>query len=179
MSGFTKIDSARTPGQHVVLLPSDFVDAWEGRPTSDVAIGIRLIPTGDDETARAEAARKAWELFGKPEQAEQRLEAFFDALMRWVIGKAACDPNDVSKAYFAFAEDTVREALTTSGVRKFWDAYEQYVLATSVFVEPIEPPQIEELTAMLTAGAIDMLPAARQLRARKLLAFVLSEITEP
>lgn len=179
MSAFSKVDKVRAPGDFVVLQPNDFADAWEGRPTHEVAIGLRLVPTGEDETARAEATRKAWELFGRPEMLNERLEVYFDALMRWVVGKAACDPNDVDKPYFAYGEDTVREALTTSGVRKFWDAYERFVLATSIFIPPIERPQLEQLVPLLTGGALEMLPSARQLRAKKLLSFVLSELTEP
>lgn len=178
MSGFGKLARDTVPPQTVVLEPHDFASEWEGRPVSSVAIGLRLVPNGVDETARAQAAQYAWELHPNRDDVEERGNTFSDAVVRWLVAKCTCLPNSVDQPYFEMAEDTVKVALTSRGIRKIWDAYEQMLIEMGGLDGPISDPDLERLQALLASNALAMLPPNREVRARKLLAFVLSELME-
>ena len=160
----------------VVLHPDDFASTWEKRPNQDVAVGLRLLPNGVDEIARREAARLAWEAVPRPEDRDDRYTQYSEEIVRWLVAKATCDPNNVDEPYFEHAEDTIKEALTSSGIRKVFDAYERLVIETGFTDEPIQDNDIEELARLLATGALYQLAPAKQLRSRKLLSFVRSEL---
>jgi hypothetical protein len=118
----------------MVLPRSAFADVWSGKPAGDVAIGLRVLSEADVQTARAEAAKLAVELH--PEDGDDRIDAFNDALVRWAVARGTTDPNDVRRPYFEAAEDTVRDALTSHGALAVYEALERLTIETS----PLEPP---------------------------------------
>jgi hypothetical protein len=178
VSDFAKVSRDVVPRATVVLSPDDFASAWEDRPASPVAIGLRLISTGVDETARREAARLAWEAVPRAEDREARYEQYGEQVIRWIVAKATCNPNNVDVPYFEHAEETIKEALTSRGVRKVFDAYERLLIEQGALDEAITDDDIETLARLLSSGALRMLAPAKEIRARKLLSFVRDELNE-
>lgn len=172
----------RAPQAVVILPPECFADDWPHKPQTPVAIGIRLIPDHDLQQARAEAAKQAIGWYdggdGKITDEESRLDHYNDALLRWAVARATTDPNDVSVPYFTSAEDTVRMALTTEGVRRLWDELVRVHIATGVRVVPMTDADARALGTELQEGALALLPEPTQTEVRKLLTYV-HEALEP
>lgn len=165
---------SKTPQRHVTLPPSAFSDKWSGKPSGNVAVGLRIVGQAQVETARGEAAKTAWELHDKPGDVVAREVAYEDRLMAWIVAFAACDPNDrtVSK----FTPDGIVQELQPDGIRRLYDEFEAFAIEQSPLVAPATDHQIETLIAAIAAGAIDNLQRARAVRVRKLLSFILAEL---
>src|SRR5262249_18315068 len=100
MATFGELEHKRPPG-HVVVPPAAWSNTWPDRAEEEGCLGLRFVPDAELEDARVEAFRRAERLFPKHrESAEERalfVVSFQDALMRWVIARGTCDPNDVHK----------------------------------------------------------------------------------
>lgn len=175
-------ETAKPPAT-VVVKPDAFVATWSDRPTTDVAIGLRLIAHDDVSTARAHAAKTAnaahpdvdiedaanWPLW---------VEAFNDALMLWIVARALCDPNDASQAWRPFQAaptDMASDYLTPGGLRFLFDRWEKMRIETDPVAREADGDEIAELAGLL----IDRLPLAgkmRSARCRRLLSFVVDEL---
>lgn len=127
MTTLSKSTKDKHPPKTLVLQPSAFADSYAQKPSVDVAVGLRFISQGEIDTARQEAeriARRFYEDFASRdlEVSREPLEdAYNDAFLALVIAAATCDPNDLTRPYFEFAEDTVRRALTPEALRRLWD----------------------------------------------------------
>src|SRR5574343_1746857 len=162
---FTEVRAAQRPAEHVVVLhPSAFCDPYRDRPGSDVAIGLRRISEREAMTSMAEARKEAASAYRKGEAAEERLN---EAILCWTIGYAACDPNDVSKPYFARGDEEVRDALTPYGLRRLWDELEMLLAADSPLLAPLGDDELALLAVSLTPQALALLPAGKQVRVRR------------
>ena len=168
---------AVAPSRTLVLPPSIFASEWEQRPKDAVVVGLRLMPDAEEQTARGEALRFAAELH--PDFGDDWLDAYNDALLRWIVARGICDPNDVHKAsdVLPMAEDQVRHALTSSGVRYIFDAIERMHIETSPIFEPADSDEVMGLVARLTEDPelTELKPEAAA-RCRRLLRFVLLEL---
>jgi hypothetical protein len=96
--------------------------------------------------------------------------------MRWIVARSTCLHDDITKPYWRMAEDTVRECLTSEGVRLIWDRYERMLVETSPLDPELSAEKVPELVALLDAGTLDIMASSQAKRARKLLAFVLEDL---
>jgi hypothetical protein len=180
MSTFTKAaaSAARTPQRHVTLDPSAFADGWAEKPLEEVAIGLRLVGEDDVQAARVEAARLAIGWYDDGEggcvDEDARVEAYNDALVRWIVARGATDPNDVTQPYFAMAEETVRVALTSEGVRRIWDELVLLQIGAGVRMAPATDPDLARLARALPF--VGKLAEGPQAEVRKLLAHCLEQL---
>jgi hypothetical protein len=165
---------SRAPQKTAVLPVTAWAWDFVERPLEDVCVGLRLPSEQDVQVARAEAARIAWEMHPTPEDEDNRVDAFNDACMRWILAKALCTPNDVTRNYFEVPEDTVPAAFNTTGIQLLWDALEEAYDEAS----PIMPAEAtdEELAGL--AEAIRALPETKQPRFRRLAAALLAELAD-
>lgn len=183
MSGLGRaVEALRGPGaakppRTLVLPPSVFASEWTSRPREPVVVGLRLLADGEEQTARAEAVRCASELH--PEAfTEEWLEAYNDALLRWIVARGICDPNDLTQPsqVLPMAEDQVRSALTSLGVRFIFDAIERLQVETSPLYSEASSEEIEELRHRLANAELGSLTPTAAGRARRLLRYVLLEL---
>jgi hypothetical protein len=110
---------------------------------------------------------------------EGRIEAFNDAVMRWMIVRGTCDPNDIrlNAPIFEGSEENVRSALTSNAIRFLWDRIERFHISKSPLVPEIKDDEIEKLIEYLKKPIIFVaLTTPRSIRVRKLLGFVLEEL---
>lgn len=183
MSTFGEIERGRPPGK-VVVPPEAWSNTWTDRPEEDVCIGLRFIADVDLEDARIEAYRRAKELFPEFESSEDVRELFVasfqDSLMRFVVGRGACDPNDVHKHWTlwnAAPEDMARETLTDKGAQLIFDAWERMRIENDIGVTVASDEDLALLPKLL-----ERMPLVREksrtaeLRLRRLLRYVLEEL---
>jgi len=181
MPGFKEARRAlgRKPARVQTYPSSIFADTWAGRPTSDVAVGLRVPSDHQVSLARANAARLAVELHPRPEDVELRVASMNDALMREVCAMVMCDANNAHEPYFRAQEDDVATKLTSEGVKRIFDDFERLVLETSPVHREIEDDEIDLLAARLTPEALAVMTTSRARRARRLMSFLLDELGAP
>jgi hypothetical protein len=174
MPAFAPEATIRPP--RVIVVPfTAFADGWKGKPKDDVAMGLRRLSEADTQSARAEADQLSRELHDHP--GEERDAAFNDALMRWAVARATTDPNDVHQPFFDMAEDTVREALTSHGVRRIYEELERLTIATSPLHPIATDEDLRELVARLSdAATLDQLTTGQARQLRRLLRHCLDEL---
>jgi hypothetical protein len=170
LSSLTEKDHA--PHTTLVIPPSVFAEDWQDRPSDDTCVGLRLLSEQDVVFARGEAAKLAVTI----EDEESRYETYNDALMRNVVARAMCDPNDVRETYFRM-DDVAMVALTPEGTRHLFDAYESMRIARSPVQAEATDEDIAGL-AELAATALPLMTPARASRVRRLLSFVVQEMGE-
>lgn len=184
MASFSEVETTLPPGN--VVVPRDaFASTWIDRPEDEeVCIGLRLIPNTDIEDARIEAARHAAKLFPNHEKSEETtalfVASFNDAMIRWVIARGTCDPNNVHapwKLWEAAPEDIVKEALTDLGAQLIFDAWERMRLALDIGIAVASDEDIALLADLAKRlPKLRTLSRAREQRCRRLLRFVLEEL---
>lgn len=184
MSVFSEIENRRPPGD-LVVPPEAWANAWADRPTEEVCVGLRFVPDADLEDARVEAYRRAERLFPKHLQDEKARElfeqSFQDALMRWVIARGTCDPNNVEAHWEGWAdapEDiAVEQALTDVGAQLIFDAWEKMRIASDIALPAATDADLALLPDLLRRlPALSLESRAREQRCRRLLRFVLEEL---
>ena len=175
----TATRGAKKPVRVMVVVPSIFKDTWASRPTSEVAIGLRVPADAEVSAARANAATLATEYHPRPDD-DARIDCYNDALFREICALGMCNPNDVSQPYFENQEDDVRSKLTGPGVRYIFDEIEQLAIETSPVHREATDEEIETLGEFIRmGGATDDLPAYKAKRARRLMAYLLDELIGP
>ncbi len=164
------------PAGIFIATPADFSATWEKRPKGNVAIGLRPLSPADAIEARRMAAEQAWQEHDKPEDGDLRLEAYNDALMRLVIARGTCDPNDARKrlAFWQGVEDSVVfVVLTREGARRLFDALEATLLAAS----PSQPEASDgDILALPLLFSKALLSATEAARLRRLLGYVVESL---
>lgn len=170
----------RKAPRKVILQPGAFADTWYEKPREAVCIGVRLVSSADVQAARAIAAEqvKAWYTDRKDggyTDEAAATEAYNDAIMRHLVARATCDVNDVSKAYFPRAEDTIRDALTEEGIRLIWDEIVILHGSTAVGIPQANDADAARLGRILVDGdAINALGPSETLEVRTILGYVLT-----
>jgi len=180
VSVFSRIDApeAEKPPATLTLTPGFFATLWPGKPKADVCVGLRLVAEEDKQAARGEAARAAWALHPREQDADNRVDAMNDALMRWIVARGTCDPNDASRPpelWSEAPEDLVKEALTVEGVKGIYDAIEQLELELSPVRREATDEEIDEVIVMSRAALAEMTPI-KAARVRRLLGYCLDEM---
>jgi len=175
------------PPSNVVVPPEAWSPHWGDRPEEDVCIGLRFVADGDLEDARVEAYRRAERLFPDHEKTTAGTELFItsfqDGLVRWVIARGTCDPNNIGKAWEgweAAPEDiAVEQALTDQGAQLIYDAWERMRIQANIGL-----PTATDADLLLLPELLKRLPRmatvshTRALRLRRLLRFVLEELED-
>lgn len=181
MSTFEKVLQKRSyiPEGHVTLPLSSFATDYPSRPQAEIALGLRLVSDADIQTMRAEAAKFAIDMH---DDHEGRVESFNDAIMRWMIVRGTCDPNDtrLNASLFEGSEENVRNALTSNAIRYLWDNIERFHLEKSPLVLEATDTDILGLVEYLKTPEVilGLMSPALSKRARKLLGFLLEEFRE-
>lgn len=158
----SKIADKPKPLRIVTLEPS----AWVLRPPKGkVALGLRSLSQSETMTAQAEAWKEALAGGREGEAAEERHN---EALLCWVVGFAATDPNDADKPYFEFGDTDVRERLTSAAIRRLWDELELAVAGVSPLIHPATDEELGDLGALLCGESpLAPLDPAQALRVRR------------
>lgn len=183
MTTFSEVDHRRPPAT-IVVPPEAFANTWVDRPEEDVCIGLRFVPDTELEDARLEAYRRANELVPDHEKSAAATEVFVasfqDALVRWVIARGTCDPNDVHKPWAlwdAAPEDMAREVLTDLGAQRIFDAWERMRISSDIALPIASDSDIALLVELARRlPALGRASRPRELRCRRLLRFVLEEL---
>lgn len=179
MAAFADVQNKpRPPLRIVVLPPTAFADDWREKPDADVAVGLSLLSESDIETARAEAARRAWSDHPEERDLENRVDAFNDRLMTILVGRSLCDPNNAARPWDhlqGLAEEGARERLTPAGIKKVYDELEAMMIGTSPTRAPIEDDQMFDIVDSFLER-IGKIPTDRAERVRRLLGFVAEEL---
>jgi hypothetical protein len=111
------------PARVVPLRVDHYADAWPDKPTSDAQVGLRLVSEADYQTARTEAARRAWESFPDEDLDEdERVDCYNDTLAAWIVARGTTQPDDASKPWMQMAHDNMQVALTPQGIHYLFDA---------------------------------------------------------
>lgn len=166
-----------------------FAETWAERPVgvSSVTVGLRTIADSDVQAARAQAAKAASVQHPVTAQSDintRRLwvDAFQDALMRWMVARGTCDPTDATQppsVWAAAPEDMVKEALTSDGVGFLYDAWERMRIACDIFQPSVDDAELTRGLGPVLREAFQRVSAtdrAKVVRARKLLAFILTDL---
>lgn len=180
--------AARKPGAFVILPPTAFCDGWSQKPTADVAVGLLLLSEAQFESAKLTASEVVDKAYaarrdGYAEQTgaasidfTKAAEAWNEAFFANVAAFATCDPNDVTRPYFPYAEDTITKALRPEGIRLVWDALDRHNIASSPNTPALADEQIADLVGRLPR--LSALPGIHERRLRRLLGYVLDELTK-
>lgn len=164
MTTARSLAKAPKPEWVVVLPPSAWVATRPNRPTTEVAIGLRLLSHDEATTAQAQASAIAAEVVG-----EGSIDRYNDELMLWAVGYAACQPNDASQPYFTLRESDVRLALTADGVRRLWDELVLAQTACSPLLPLADDDDLADLCdRLIDADLMAALPEAKAAHVRRL-----------
>lgn len=186
MGTFSEIQNRMPPGS-VVVPPEAWSSAWDDRPIEEVCIGLRFVPDADLEDARIEAFKRAERLFPKfrESEAEHDLMAasYGEAVMRWVIARGTCDPNNVHAPWEGWSdapEDiAVEVALNDLGAQLIFDKWEEMRIASDIGIRAATDEDLKLLPELLTRLPIlSEASRPREQRLRRLLRFVLEELEQ-
>lgn len=159
------------PAEVVTLSPEHFADTWPQKPAEAVQVGLRLVSEADLQTARAEAARRAWDRFPDEDLDEdERVDAYNAALTTWIVARATCKPDNANQPWIDMAQDNLPLALTTGGLLTLWHRVEGLVAERS----PLSPEATEDdlvrlATAIQSGAAWSSADEPTRKRARRLL----------
>jgi hypothetical protein len=176
MTTFSKLNDCARPAARVVeLLPSCFADDWDKKPSEAMRVGLRLVGEGDIERARAAAYQKAMEMI--PEPSQDRVDQFNDSIMRGIIARATCMPEDAREPFFPMPEDDVQAALTDDAVKLLWHEYDVLKLESCGYLREATDDELTELAAMLLSEeAWGALTVEKSKRLRRIALHVLEEL---
>ena len=157
----------RKPLRVVRLTPDDFATTWRSKPAAGVAVGLRMISDRDENTARSAALAVV-------EHPSLSVAEFNDALVAGIVGAAVCDPNDASRdpEPIPCPRDMVRVALSSAAIRRLYHEVDAMVAECSPSSRAATDEEIDDLVLLLEDHEVTP-------RARRLLAAVLDELTEP
>jgi hypothetical protein len=180
---FGNIPGIVAPPRVVEVPVSMFAEDWDKKPEFPAKLGVRHISDADVQAARSHASKVATQQHPNLSNEADRecwVEAYNDALMRWIVARAACSAVD-AKQYFELwqeaPEDLVKHALTSEGVRFIFDAWEQMKLETSPLSTEATDEEIASMFDLIQVSLPELSPQ-RQARVRRMLGFCLSELIE-
>jgi hypothetical protein len=148
-----KKETAPVPASVVVLVPGHYADTWPHKPAEPTPVGLRLVSEGDFQTARAEAAKKAWDQFPDADlDSDERVDAFNDALAAWIVARGTTQHDDATKPWLEMAHDNVQIALTTGGLHFLFDQLVALYTERSPLSPEATDPELIRLCDALTNG---------------------------
>jgi hypothetical protein len=178
MTTFSSANNGPRPAPKVIELPpSAFADDWDNRPSEPMRVGLRLIAEGDIERARASALVRAQETIA--EGGQDRVDAFNDAIMRLVIARATCMPDDVREPFFNLPEEDVQAALTTDAVKLLWHEYDVLKVESCTYLPEADEDDLVDLSvALLDQDAWGALTVEKSKRLRRIARHMLEELDQ-
>ncbi len=175
MSAFTAAGLAEAPkAQRVVTLAlSAWVPTYRDKPEGDAQVGLRIPSQAELESARAEAAAKAWRLHPNAEDADDRLDARNGVLMALVVARGTCQPDDLHAPYFAaMADDLVPCAWTPGTIEMLFERIDLLLIEESPIAPALDDDGVAVLAEALRIGsAWAGVDTATAQRARRLLRY--------
>lgn len=164
------------PAPRVVELPPEaFADDWDRKPSQPMMVGLRLVSEGDVDRARSMALHKAIEMV--PEPGDVRVDAFNDAVMRNVLARATCMPEDAREPFFPLPEADIEMALTDAAVKKLWIELDRLKVESSSYLGEADDDQLALLAGLLVEpDAWAALPPIKQTRLRRLCLSLLDDL---
>ncbi len=169
------------PAPRTYELPlSAFSADWGGRPNGPLVIGLRIPAEQDVQIISQEAARLAMEAY--PGDPEKQNEAWKTGMIRMLVCRAVCDPNDAAAAHpsFRLADDMVPRALTGDAIKRIFDEVEKLTVETSPgFAEATDEMAFQLGALLVKQEAFEALQAASPVRAarvRRFVRFILDEL---
>jgi hypothetical protein len=173
-------DAPRKPEAFIVLPPTAFADEWKDKPNTDVAVGLRRLSEQDEKVSKEQGRKIVFRDHvrkGKVVDEEEAWESYNQELIRYLMARAMCDVNDVSKPYFDFAEDTIHVALTSEGLGLVWDKW--WMLKMSGPAAPVADDDAVRRLSRILANPENMKALGKAEKVvRKLLAEALSGFGE-
>lgn len=142
------------PATVVAVEPGHFADTWPEKPSGAVLVGLRLVSEADYQTARAEAAKRAWDHFPDEDlDGDERVDCFNDALAAWIVARGTTQPDNATKPWLDMAHDNVQLALTTGGLRFLFDQITALMIERSPLSPEASDADIARLVDALGSGA--------------------------
>ena len=164
----------------IVLPPSAFSDEWRDKPRVEVCVGLRRLSEQDEKVSKEQGRKIVFRDHvreGKVVDEDQAWESYNQELIRYLMARAMCDVNDVSKPFFEFAEDTIHVALTSEGLGLVWDRW--WMLKLSGPAAPVaDDDAVRRLARILAKPEYMKRLGLAEKPARKLLAEVLANFGE-
>lgn len=179
MSTFSQLQTkpARKAPGFVILEPHHYVAEYPNVPRTPVAVGVFPISEHTLQIVMAEAAKDARLYYPDADADDPLINKHFDeALMKLAVARGTCDPNDVTKSFFAQPDDEIGDAWRPDTIRRVWDKLEEVTISTSAVVEPATDEELTRLSELMAEGLVSLLSSSQELRLRKLLRFCLDEL---
>lgn len=179
MSAFKDLiaSTGRKPDIVVDFPTNGWADEYEERARDVVVMGLRRLPQREIDTARAEAARHAWQMHPVRDDEDARIECYNDALIRWAIGRALCRPDDAHLPWFEGGqEDVVAEAFNVHGLRYIWHHLEFLSAQHSPSVREATDEDVQRLAKRVADGGISSLGRKSQGLVRRYIGAALDEL---
>lgn len=169
----------KTPApKSVPLSPNAFASTWPDRPSVPVPIGLRLPSQEDIQHARSEGSRVAWERHPDDPDEDNRVDVFNETLMRVLIARATCRPDDVMRPFWDAPEDNIFLALNEGGVRFLWEELENLRVELDAFAVDPSEEELDALVDAVTDGTVwGRMPYSEAMRARRLLRHCLAVLS--
>ena len=178
MSAFADlVQSQATVPPRVIPLPASVWNTeYKDRPREETEAGLRRHAVRDTDTARAEASRHAWNMHPEPLDGDARTEAFNDALMRWLLARILCQPDNALEPLLDQQDDAIHEAFNDGGIRYLWSKVEEWAVEESPLVRMATVSDVDHLVVLLADGALERLPRARAVAVRRYLGAAIVEL---
>lgn len=160
--------------------PDWFEEHWPHRPSTEVAIGLRLLSVQEGADARLEAEREVTGVYdGHPEGTtpigDVLIEQYNEVLLCEALARALCNPNNVLEPYFQMATVTIRQALTSEALRRLWDEYLILSVEKGIMKTGATDPELALLSRALRSEGVRQRLTPTD---RKLLAHVLANVKD-
>jgi hypothetical protein len=166
-----------TPAPRTVVLGQDeLAHTWEGRPSGEVCLGIRLPSVKDKRLIDKEAIEYAISDDALVRNDPQ--EAFEGRRVELFVARSLCDPNNVGGAHplFPAPDLQVTRCFTPRALNRIFDECEKLAIESSPISPEATDEDVELLCTALNAESLGGLEPRREARVRRFLWFVLDEL---
>jgi hypothetical protein len=159
----------RKPGRVVELPLTGWADEQADKPSSPIPIGIRL-PSEDDIQRARDEALKAIDTFASRGDADDRIAAYNDALIRELVASCTCQSVDVTVGFFELGALDVRRRLTTSGVQRLYQEIDALITSSDASIPELDDEGFSHLAVLWDRQiGLEHLPAEERRKVRRLL----------
>ena len=138
------------PAQKVLDVPPEVWNpVWRRRPTVVTQIGMRLISVEADILMQDNASTLA--TAKHPKYSDDWVAFNNDTIMRYLVLESLCEPQDITKQWSGWvqdsakmhlAEDVVRTAVHRDGLKWFWREYERLRVEVGTLAPPADDTTI-------------------------------------
>lgn len=159
--------STRQASRIVTMEPAMFAETWGSRPVDAVQIGLRLVSEGDVERARATAVQRAIQDIAEP--GPERNDAYNDVVIREVLARAVCQPEDARAPFFDLPSEAMQSAFTVDAVKLLWHEYDLLRIESCTYLREADDDDLVDLSSLLLdESAWSQLSVAQAKRLRRI-----------